>query len=51
MFDHPFWLSAGQSPYTSTGLPSDYPTWCAVGAGNASIRTGACNSAPACSTP
>jgi poly(3-hydroxybutyrate) depolymerase len=51
MFDHPFWLSAGQSPYTSTGLPSDYPTWCAIGAGKATIRTGSCNSSPACSTP
>jgi hypothetical protein len=50
MFDHPYWLAPGQSPYNVTGLPSDYPTWCAIGAGNATIRTGACNP-PACSTP
>jgi hypothetical protein len=43
IFDHPYWLAPGQSPYTVTGLPSDYPSWCAIGAGTATIRTGACN--------
>ena len=43
LFDHPYWLAPGQSPYLTTGLPSDYPSWCAIGAGKATIRTGPCN--------
>jgi hypothetical protein len=42
VFDHPYWLAAGESPYLSTGLPSDYPSWCAIGIGKATMRTGAC---------
>jgi len=42
-FDHPYWLPAGASPYTTKGLPSDMPSWCAIGAGKAVPRTGACN--------
>jgi hypothetical protein len=42
VFDHPFWLAAGQSPYKQTGLPAAYPSWCAIGEGKATIRTGAC---------
>jgi hypothetical protein len=41
--DHPYWLPAGTSPYTTNGLPSDLPAWCAVGIGNAVPRTGMCN--------
>lgn len=43
VFDHPFWLPAGDSPYLTTGLPADYPSWCAVGIGKAVERTGPCN--------
>jgi hypothetical protein len=43
-FDHPYWLAPGESPYLTTGLPSDYPSWCAVGIGEATARTGACTS-------
>jgi predicted esterase len=39
-FDHPFWLAPGQSPYRSTGLPSDWPSWCGIGAGNETPRSG-----------
>jgi predicted esterase len=48
IFDHPFWLGAGESPYTKTGLPSDFPSWCAIGAGHATPRTGACSSPSGC---
>jgi hypothetical protein len=47
IFDHPYWLAPGQSPYTATGLPSDYMSWCAIGAGNATERDGSCGP-PAC---
>jgi hypothetical protein len=40
--DHPYWLPTGASPYTTNGLPSGMPSWCAIGAGNAVPRTGAC---------
>jgi hypothetical protein len=45
--DHPYWLPAGTSPYTTKGLPVGMPSWCAIGAGNAVPRTGACGS-PGC---
>ncbi len=38
--DHPFWLPAGTSPYTTDGLPSGMPEWCAIGAGNSEPRSG-----------
>jgi predicted esterase len=41
-FDHPFWLPEGTSPYQKIGLPQQYPTWCAIGKGNAVERTGMC---------
>jgi hypothetical protein len=41
--DHPYWLPAGTSPYTTHGLPKGVPSWCAVGAGNAVPRTGECS--------
>jgi hypothetical protein len=43
LFDHPYWLGPGQSPYLTTGLPSDYPSWCAVGSHRAAVRSGACS--------
>jgi predicted esterase len=47
VLDHPYWLSAGQSSYLQ-GLPAMYPTWCAIGAGSATPRTGTCPNAPGC---
>lgn len=43
--DHPYWLPAGQSPYLSDGIPAATPEWCAIGAGNATPRTGMCEPA------
>lgn len=40
--DHPFWLDDGESPYQATGLPAGMPTWCGIGAGSATIRSGMC---------
>lgn len=42
-FDHPYWLGTGDSPYKKTGLPTEYPPWCAIGAGQATPRTGMCD--------
>jgi predicted esterase len=41
ILDHPYWLPDGESPYQS-GIPADVPTWCAIGAGSATPRTGEC---------
>lgn len=41
--DHPYWLPAGTSPYTTKGLPTDLPAWCGIGPGSATPRTGPCN--------
>jgi hypothetical protein len=38
--NHPFWLPAGQSPFIQKGLPPTLPSWCAIGAGNATPRSG-----------
>jgi predicted esterase len=43
--DHPYWLRAGESPYLHDGLPRTTPSWCAIGVGRATIRTGMCPSA------
>lgn len=40
--DHPYWLEDGESPYSATGLPAGMPTWCGIGAGSATIRSGEC---------
>ncbi|HVV83761.1 MAG TPA: hypothetical protein VHE35_11885 [Kofleriaceae bacterium] len=40
--DHPFWLDPGETPYAVRGLPMGMPAWCALGAGNATPRTGDC---------
>ncbi len=42
VLDHPYWLKAGQSPYSQSGLPSDLPAWCGIGKGSATPRTGVC---------
>lgn len=41
--DHPYWLAAGESPYQVRGLPMGTPSWCSLGVGSATARTGACN--------
>jgi predicted esterase len=41
-FDHPYWLANGASPYQLSGVPAEYPPWCAIGPGSATPRTGAC---------
>ncbi|MEZ4222078.1 MAG: hypothetical protein R3B13_14180 [Polyangiaceae bacterium] len=48
VLDHPYWLKAGQSPYTSQGLPGDLPTWCGIGKGSATPRTGVCDNPSQC---
>jgi predicted esterase len=48
VFDHPYWLKPGTSPYTSDGVPKALPTWCAIGAGSSTPRTGECPSEPGC---
>jgi Putative esterase len=39
MFNHPYWLPPGTSPYQQTGL-KDLPAWCAIGENNAVPRVG-----------
>lgn len=48
VFDHPYWLKPGSSPYTSDGIPKELPTWCGIGAGSSTPRTGSCPNAPGC---
>lgn len=48
VFAHPYWLNAGDSPYKMTGLPMTFPSWCAIGKGSATPRTGMCPDKPAC---
>ena len=38
--NHPFWLPAGQSPFIEKACPPICRAWCAIGAGNATPRTG-----------
>ncbi len=42
VLQHPYWLTDGSSPYQNSGLPSDFPSWCGIGAGSATPRTGSC---------
>lgn len=42
ILDHPGWLPPGASPYVDGGVPTSFPTWCSVGAGKATPRTGEC---------
>lgn len=48
VFDHPFWLGPGESPYNETGIPDLYPPWCGIGQGSAEPRTGDCPNPPGC---
>jgi poly(3-hydroxybutyrate) depolymerase len=45
-WSHPYWLPVGGSPWLAE-LPGVTPEWCAIGSGNAQIRTGACDE-PGC---
>jgi predicted esterase len=47
LLDHPFWLPPGQSPYRASGLPPSPMDWCAIGAGQATMRSGVCEG-PGC---
>ncbi len=42
VLDHPYWLPKGYSPYYKTGLPIADPSWCGLGKGSATPRTGTC---------
>lgn len=50
VMNHPYWLADGDSPYEwyGTGLPDSYESWCGMGAGSATIRTGMCSGAMPC---
>lgn len=43
ILDHPYWTTPGASPYEGSPLPSAFPSWCGVGKGSATPRTGACD--------
>lgn len=45
---HPFWLKPGQSPLQVNGWPNAPISWCGIGAGSATPRTGSCPSQPGC---
>lgn len=44
VFDHPYWLAPGSSPYKSSGIPTGagFPSWCGVGKGGSRMRSGMC---------
>ena len=42
VFHHPYWLEEGTSPYIADGLPENFPEWCGLGPGSATIREGEC---------
>jgi predicted esterase len=44
VFDHPYWLAPGASPYKTSGIPTGagFPAWCGIGKGSARTRTGMC---------
>lgn len=48
VFAHPYWLGKGESPYKTSGLPTNFPAWCGLGAGSATPRTGICTEKPGC---
>lgn len=48
ILDHPYWLPDGESPYQSEGLPDVMPDWCGIGAGSATMRSGACTNPGGC---
>ncbi len=47
-FDHPYWLSDGDSPYLTDGFPPGVPEWCAIGMNNAVPRTDPLCEEPGC---
>jgi predicted esterase len=48
VFDHPYWLKPGESPYLQGGITPSLPMWCGIGAGSATPRTGECLEPPGC---
>jgi predicted esterase len=48
VFAHPYWLNTGDSPYKMAGLPPTFPSWCSIGMGSATPRTGMCPDKPGC---
>ena len=48
VFDHPYWLKEGESPYTSDGIRSSLPAWSGIGAMSSMPRTGECPNEPGC---
>jgi len=48
VLNHPYWLDDGDSPYLHDGLPAGTPSWCAIGAGNATQRSGTCDRPSQC---
>ena len=42
VFDHPYWVTGGTSPYQQQGLPDSTPDWCGIGPDGATIREGEC---------
>ncbi|MBI2893173.1 MAG: hypothetical protein HYY06_06440 [Deltaproteobacteria bacterium] len=48
VLQHPYWLADGASPWIEDGVPESIPTWCAIGAGNATPREGECTSESGC---
>lgn len=47
VFDHPYWLGPGDSPYIES-LPEAMPSWCGIGKDSATPRTGECPNPPGC---
>lgn len=48
VFDHPYWLQAGESPYRERGIPATLPAWCGIGQGSATPRQGECSNSSGC---
>ncbi len=48
VFDHPFWLPPGASPYLQNGLGNGIPPWCGIGVGSAKPFTGVCTEPSQC---
>jgi predicted esterase len=48
-FNHPYWLRDGESPYQAMDrLPAHFPSWCSMGRGTASPRSGSCDDSSGC---
>ncbi len=47
--EHPFWLNPGDSPLLTQGLPAGLPSWCGIGAGHETPRSG--SGCPAAENP